>query len=65
MNVYARIAASLPNVPSIARELSRLQCELDEYAGLKLDVNDPALAREQGMIAALRAEYRSRTGEII
>lgn len=65
MNVYARIAAAMPDVPSIARELSRLQGELDGYAGLKLDVDDEALARERGMVRALRDEYRARTHEII
>lgn len=63
-SLLARIAGALTDA-QIVDNLNRLNAQLDEYVAEKLDVNDPALRRERAMVAALRAEYRERTGEII
>ena len=63
-SLLSRIAAAMSD-DQIVVNLNRLNRTLDEYAAEKLDVNDPALRRERAMVAALRAEYRTRTGEII
>jgi len=63
-SLLSRIAAAMTD-DQIVVNLNRLNRTLDEYAAEKLDVNDPALRRERAMVSALRAEYRTRTGEII
>lgn len=62
--ILARIAAALTD-DQIVVNLNRLNRQLDEYAAEKFDTEDPALRQERAMVAALRAEYRTRTGEII
>lgn len=63
-SILSQIAAVMNNA-QIVHNLNRINAELDAYAAEKLDVNDPALRRERALRDALRAEYRTRTGEII
>lgn len=64
MPELSQIAAVLPEAVLVA-EMNRRAAALDEYAALKLDVNDPALAADRAILAALREEWRKRSGEII
>lgn len=64
MTVLQRIAGALSD-DALVSNLTKLSAQLDDYAALKLNVDDPALHQDNLIVAALRAEYRTRTGEVI
>lgn len=64
-SAIARIVRAIPNVPALADQIAQRAAALDEYAAEKFDINDPAFALDRAILAAMRDEFRIRTGERI
>jgi hypothetical protein len=62
-NVIARIARHLSDGALVAN-LNRHQHDLDVWETM-VGADHPELRRARAVVAALRAEYRQRTGEVI
>lgn len=64
MTVLQRVARAMTDSDLVA-EIAKRAADLDAWTTLKVDVMSEDFRHEQIVLAALREEFRSRSGEVL
>lgn len=64
MNVLQRIARSMSDSALVA-EITKRSADLDAWVAEKFDVTGDDFRQERAVLAALRDEFRLRSGEVL